>query len=214
MNPHKTAGLAGLAFALATVVGFSLQPSIDFDAPAATFAAQLAAGKSGLLASGIAMAVAAVALHWFLSSLGAAHEGPAAAVLAPAGAAAAALLALGFLGVAALASAGGDPAALQATARLANTATNVALLPLAGAGLAVAALKLHPVWIAGLGVVAAAASIFAAGRASDELGFLALLLWLVWSLGLSVSLLRSVPAHERRHHRGGRGRPRHHAEPS
>lgn len=197
-NTHRTAGLAGLAFALATVTGFSLQPAIDFDASSAEFARQLAAGRSSLLASGIAMAIAAVALHWFLATLGpvldAERRHPASAVLAPAGAAAGTLLALGFLSVAALSAwtpeGGAEAAALQAAARLGNTATNVALLPLASAAVAVAALRTAPAWIAALGAVAGAASVVAAGRALDELAFLSLLLWLIWAIALGVVLLR------------------------
>lgn len=199
-DSHRTAGSAGLCFTLAIVVGFSLQPSLDFDASATTFASALDAGEAKLLASGVAMAIAAVALHCFLSALGAAldpaRESAASAVLASAGATAGALLALGFLSVGALASwapaDGTDAAAVQTVARLANAATNVALLPLAAAGLAVAFLDRRPAWVAGVGVVAALASVAAAGRAMDELGFLALLLWLIWSTGLSVGLLRGA----------------------
>ncbi|MDP9385305.1 MAG: hypothetical protein M3P50_08750 [Actinomycetota bacterium] len=200
-DANKSAGLAGLCFVAAMVVGFSLQPALDFDAAATKFASQLADGKSALLASGLAVAVAAVALHWFLASLRAAFDPaggePAALVLAPAGAAAAALLSLGFLSIGALAAwtpaGGADPAALQTAGRLANAAANVALLPLAAAGLATATLGRRgaaPAWIAVLGALAAVVSVAAAGRAFDELGFLALLMWLVWAAGLAISLLR------------------------
>lgn len=202
-HAHRTAGVAGLVFAVATIVGFSLQPALDFDATASTFAAQLAAGEAGLLASGVALGVAAVALHWFLSglwhALDPAGEEAAGAALGPAGAAAGVLLAFGFLSVGALAAwspqGGADAAALQVAGRLANAATNVALLPLAAAGISVAVMSRRgraPAWVAILGAAAAALSVLAAGRASDELGFLALLLWLVWTTGLSVGLLRGA----------------------
>jgi hypothetical protein len=197
-NDHRTAGLAGLTFAVAVIAGFSLQPAVDFDATADQFAGQLAAGRSSLLASGVAMAIAAVALHWFLASLATVldpdRRSAAAAVLAPAGAAAGGLFALGFLSVAALAAwapaGGAEAAAMQAAARIGNTATNVALLPLAAAAAAVAALRTAPAWISVLGLVAGAASVIAAGRALDELAFLALLLWLVWAIALAITLLR------------------------